>query len=71
MPKLPLNQVLQGDCRKIMKSFPDQSIHTIVTDPLWPNVLKELPGSEDPYGTFAEAVVEFVRIARTLVIHLG
>ena len=38
MKKLPLNQVLLGDSREIMKSFPDQSIDTIVTELDWLNM---------------------------------
>jgi len=33
MNELPLNQVLCGDCREIMKTFPDDSIDLVVTDP--------------------------------------
>ena len=31
-PTLPINQVLQGDCIEIMKTFPAQSIDLILCD---------------------------------------
>lgn len=33
MDPLPINQVLQGDCVKVLQSFPDNSIDLVVTDP--------------------------------------
>jgi DNA modification methylase len=33
MPELPLNQVLAGDCREILKTLPDDSFDSLVTDP--------------------------------------
>lgn len=33
MSKLPLNQIIQGDCLEVMKSFPDKSIDLVLTDP--------------------------------------
>jgi len=30
---LPLNQIIQGDCRKVMRSFPAESIDLVVTSP--------------------------------------
>lgn len=37
MKALPLNQIIQGDCLEVMKSFPDKCIDLVLTDP--------------PYGT--------------------
>jgi len=34
---LPINQIIQGDCLKVMKTFPDKSIDLVLADP--------------PYGT--------------------
>ena len=31
--KLPLNQIIQGDCLEVMKTFPDKSIDLVLTDP--------------------------------------
>ena len=33
MGELPLNQVIHGDCVKVLKSFPDDCIDLVVTDP--------------------------------------
>jgi len=30
---LPINQIINGDCLEVMKSFPDKSVDLIVTDP--------------------------------------
>ena len=54
-----------------MKSFPDKSIDLVLTDPVWPNALPSLIGSDDPYGLFALAVKEIVRLTDTLAVHLG
>lgn len=31
--KLPVNKIIQGDCRKVMRGFPDNSVDLVVTDP--------------------------------------
>lgn len=41
----------------------------LITDPVWPNVNKELQGRDDPFGLLA-SVLEPVEVDR-LVIHLG
>lgn len=33
MNELPINQIIQGDCRDVLKTFPDGSVDLIVTDP--------------------------------------
>ncbi len=33
MTRLPLNQILCGDCVKVLKDFPENSIDLVVTDP--------------------------------------
>ena len=33
MSKLPINQIIHGDCLEVMKSFPDKSIDLVLTDP--------------------------------------
>ena len=30
---MKLNKIIQGDCLEVMKTFPDNSIDTIITDP--------------------------------------
>jgi DNA modification methylase len=31
--ELPLNQIIQGDCLKILKTFPNKSVDLVLTDP--------------------------------------
>lgn len=31
--EIPINQIIQGDCREVLKTLPDNSIDSIVTDP--------------------------------------
>lgn len=31
--KLPLNQIIHGDCLEVMKTFPDKSVDLVLTDP--------------------------------------
>ena len=69
--RLPLNQIIIGDCLEVMKTFPDKSIDLVLTDPVWPNATPELIGSDDPYGLFAAAMHEIVRLTDTLAVHLG
>jgi DNA modification methylase len=68
---LPLDQIILGDCLEVMKTFPDESIDLVLTDPVWPNALPSLIGSEDPYGLFAAACKEIARLTNTLAVHLG
>jgi site-specific DNA-methyltransferase (adenine-specific) len=68
---LPLDQIILGDCLEVMQTFPDKSIDLVLTDPVWPNALPSLIGSDDPYGLFAAAVKEITRLTDTLAVHLG
>jgi DNA modification methylase len=31
--KLPLNEIILGDCLEVMKTFPDKSVDLVLTDP--------------------------------------
>lgn len=66
-----MNEIIQGDCLEVMNQFADNSFDCIITDPVWPNALTALAGSEDPYGLFEKAARHFPRLARTVIIHLG
>lgn len=57
-----------GDCREIMPSL---SADTIITDPLWPNCLPVLAGSDDPTGLLRSALRVAPRAAVRLAVHLG
>jgi len=38
MSNLPLNQVIQGDCLEVLKTFPDKSVDLTVTSPPYDNL---------------------------------
>ena len=58
--ELPINQILQGDCLEIMKSFPDKSIDLVITDP--PYGITDC--SWDTVIPFTEMWKEFLRIGK-------
>lgn len=66
-----LNKIIQGDCLEIMKQMPDKCVDLVLTDPVWPNALPQLHGSDDPWGLWEKAVKEIVRITDRLAVHLG
>lgn len=68
---MKLNRVIRGDTLKILPTLPSGFADVIITDPVWPNSLASLRGSDRPYELFAEAAAHFPRLARTVVIHLG
>ena len=65
-PELPLNQVLQGDCREVLDSLPENSVDLVFADPpynlqlqgeLWRpnNTLVDAVNDEwDRFSSFAE-----------------
>lgn len=61
--------IYHGDCREILPSLPPLDV--VLTDPVWPNAVAELAGSDDPWRLFADAARHFPRLARRAVIHLG
>lgn len=68
---MTFNKIYQGDCREIMRDFPDKSFHAIVTDPVWPNCDVGLAGTDRATELFAEAAKEFPRLTDRVVIVLG
>jgi hypothetical protein len=58
-----------GDARDILPQLPP--VDVIITDPVWPNAIPELAGSDDPYGLFAAAAEHFPRLADRVVVQLG
>lgn len=60
-----------GDCREVMADLGPTRFDAIITDPVWPNAVPELQGSDDPAGLFASAAVRFPSLADRLVVHLG
>jgi len=61
--------LFRGDCREILPYL--SNIDTIVTDPVWPNAISELPGSDDPYGLFANMWEALPHIPARAAIQLG
>ena len=43
---IPTNQIIQGDCREVLKTFPKESVDCIITDPPFGIKKKEIIGDE-------------------------
>jgi site-specific DNA-methyltransferase (adenine-specific) len=61
--------IYHGDARKILPFI--RAVDSIITDPVWPNAVATLAGSDDPAGLFAQAAVHFPRLCNRLVVQLG
>ena len=60
--------IYHGDCRDIL---PDLGpAETVITDPVWPNSIVQLEGSEDPAGLLS-GMLSVLPAAERIVIHLG
>lgn len=68
MPEL--NRIYVGDCLDVMKAWPNMQA-VIITDPVWPNAKVQMHGSDDPYETLRRSAVEWPRLARAAIVHLG
>lgn len=66
-----MNQIIHGDCLKVMKNIPDNSFDTIYTDPVWPNSTVEEFKNINAFKLFKRAAREFSRIAKRCLVHLG
>ena len=60
--------IYHGDCREILPQL--EALETVITDPVWPNSIVDLPGKEDPAGLFA-GMCRALPPAERLVVHLG
>lgn len=69
--KVKTNHIYCGDALELLTKMPDGIADVIITDPVWPNSIKQLTGWENPYELFAAAAMHFPRLAKTVVIHLG
>lgn len=58
-----------ADCRELLPQLPP--VDAIITDPVWPNAVKTLAGSENPAELFAQAAQSFPRLAKRVVVELG
>ena len=60
--------IYHGDCREVLPQL--GTVDLVLTDPVWPNALPELQGSENPLGLWMQAVDVFPDAAR-IVVWLG
>lgn len=59
--------IYHGDCRDILPIL--GPVDSVITDPVWPNALPELIGSDDPFGLWQSTWPLFD--AKRLVVWLG
>jgi adenine-specific DNA-methyltransferase len=57
-PPLPENQIIQGDCTAVLKTFPDASVDLVLTDPPYGVRYRDrsgrsIAGDIDPAGVLA------------------
>ena len=58
-----------GDAREIVPHL--EPVDAVITDPVWPNALPELPGSQDPEGVFTAVASYFPQRCTRCVVVLG
>lgn len=61
--------IFHGDAREVLPSLEPADV--VITDPVWPNAVSELAGSDDPAGLFAEVAALIPQMSRRLVVQLG
>lgn len=61
--------IYHADCREVLPWL--DPVDTVITDPVWPNAMAGLTGSDDPWGLFADAAALFPRLAQRVVVQLG
>lgn len=66
-----LGRLYLGDCREIMPQLAKEDFETVITDPVWPNALISLEGSDNPYKLFATAAKIFCKKTKRVIVHLG
>jgi hypothetical protein len=66
-PEAPI-RLINADMADVL---PGLGCTVIVTDPVWPNAIVPLPGSDDPYGLFAKMVDAMPATVRRAAITLG
>lgn len=60
--------IYHGDALEVLPQL--GPVDVCLTDPVWPNALPELAGSEDPFGLFAAAMAVLPPVQR-LIVWLG
>lgn len=63
--------VVCGDALELTKELPNNSVDVVITDPVWPNPLRQLHGSDDPYRLFRAACKLLASKTERIVIVLG
>lgn len=59
--------IYHGDCREVLPTL--GAVDSIIVDPVWPNFLPELAGSDDSWGLWATTLP--LLDASRLIVHLG
>lgn len=66
--ELPINTIICGDCREVMKGWPARSVDLVLTDPVWPNCPEGLLlGSDDP-KTLLEEAIKLIPSTRLVIV---
>lgn len=60
-----------GDCREILLNRSFGESYSLITDPVWPNPIPELEGSDRPEELLAEMFASLSRLPERAAIHLG
>lgn len=58
-----------GDAREILPQIAVADV--VITDPVWPNAIATLAGSDDPLQLFSDVMALVPAITNRLVVHLG
>jgi DNA modification methylase len=57
--------IYHGDCREVLLTL--GPLDAIITDPVWPNAVADIPGKEDPYGLLDAALASVVECKRVVL----
>ena len=60
--------IYHGDCREVLPEI--KALESVITDPVWPNTIVNLPGADRPAELFHEMCMALPRADR-LVVQLG
>ncbi|MEM6425385.1 MAG: DNA methyltransferase [Cyanobacteria bacterium P01_D01_bin.128] len=60
-----------GDCREILPNLAIDGAYSLITDPVWPNAIATLQGSDRPQELLAEMFGSLPRLPERAAIHLG
>lgn len=63
---LPINQIIQGDCLEVMKTFPDKSIDLVLTDPPY-----GVSVDYDIFNDSADNILDLIKKALPEMLRIG